>query len=143
MAALAAPRVTNPWGSLYASRAIPVADNVKIYPGALVVINASGYCEPATAAAAKIAAGAYRGTRILDNTVTGHAAAAFDVPVDMGTFKFDNKGGDLVTQAMVGAACYMEDDHTVRLTSTATSAAGKVHRLDADGVWVSVSLPLF
>lgn len=143
MAALAAPRSTPLWGQLYAQRAIPVADNVKIFPGALVVINASGYCEPATAAASKIAAGTYRGTKVLDNTVTGHAAAAFDVPVDMGTFKFINKAGDLVTQALVGAACYIEDDQTVRLTGTGSSAAGKVHRVDSDGVWVSVALPLF
>ncbi len=143
MAALSAPRSTQIWGPPHAQRAIPVADNVKIYPGALVVVNASGLCEPATAAASKIAAGCYRGTKVLDNTVSGHAASAFDVPVDMGTFKLANKAGDLVTPAMTGAACYIEDDQTVRLTATSSSAAGKVHRVDSDGVWVAVSLPLF
>jgi hypothetical protein len=116
---------------LVAQTGYQVADNVKIFPGALIVINASGYVEPATAAAAKIAAGRYSGTRVLDNTVTGHAAGAFLVPVDHGDFWWNNKGGDLVTQAMVGAACYIEDDNTVRLTATATSAAGKVVAIDS------------
>lgn len=145
MAALTAARSTLVWGTAYlASRAVPCADNVKFYPGCLVVVNASGLAEPATAAASKIAAGCYRGSKVLDNTVVGHAASAFLVPIDMGCFKWDNKGGDLCTQALVGAAVYIEDDHTVRLTSTSSSAAGKMHALDADGgVWVSTALPLF
>ncbi len=133
MTALAAPRNTIQMGTLGmpAQTAYLIADNVKIYPGALVVLNASGYLEPATAAAAKIAVGRYGGTRIMDNTVSGHAAGAFAVPVDHGDFWWNNKGGDLVTQAMVGAVCYIEDDNTVRLTATATSTAGKVVALDA------------
>jgi hypothetical protein len=133
MAGLAAPRNTVAYGALGLPAQTPylVADNVKIYPGALCVINASGYVEPATAAASKIAVGRYGGTRILDNTGTGHANGLFSVPIDHGDFYWDNKGGDLVTQAMTGAVCYIEDDHTVRLTSTSTSVAGKVVGLDA------------
>jgi hypothetical protein len=130
MAALTAPR-NSPRASTSpaAVRNYPIADNVKIYPGALVVLNSSGLAEPATAAASKIAVGRYEGSRTLDNTVAGHAASAFLVPVSAGDFWWDNKGGDLVTQAMAGAVCYVEDDHTVRLTSTGSSTAGKVVRV--------------
>jgi hypothetical protein len=133
MTALAAARSTIQVGSLGlpAQTAYLVADNVKIYPGALCALTTAGYVAPATAAASLVAVGRYGGTRILDNTVTGHAAGAFSVPIDHGDFWWNNKAADLVTQAMVGTVCYIEDDNTVRLTSTSTSAAGKVVAVDS------------
>jgi hypothetical protein len=128
MAALTAPRNTRRFGpdqSVPVLLSLLIADNVKIYPGALVVLNSSGYAEPATAAASKIAVGRCASNTILDNTVAGHAAGALNVPIDCGAFLWDNKAGDLLTQAQAGGPAWIEDDHTVRLTSTSSSCAGR------------------
>ena len=131
MAALSAPRNTARVGfGVPAQTAYLVADNVKIYPGALIVLS-SGYAAPATAAASLIAVGRYGGSKVLDNTGTGHAAGAFLVPVDHGDFWWANKSGDAAAQANVGAACYIENDQTVRMTDTSSSAAGKIVAIDA------------
>lgn len=136
------PQLVPPPGVHPSKISVPIADNVKIYPGTLVTITA-GYLTPATAAGSQIPCGraasdgnGVSGVTVYDNTGTGHAAGAFEVPVDQGVFKWDNKAGDLLTQAQVGLAAYAEDNHTVRLTSTGSSVVGKVVRVDSDGVWV-------
>lgn len=105
-----------------------------IYAGALVVVNASGYAEPATAAASKIAAGV--ALEEVDNSAGSDGDKS--VKVRRGVFKFANKGADAVDQAMLLSSCYIEDDATVRKTSASTSAAGKVISVESDGVFVQV-----
>ncbi len=145
MAALTAARNTARIGThgIPDAYAFPVADNVKIFPGAVIVLN-GGYAAPATVATGLIAAGVYRGTKILDNTVAGHAAGAFSVPVDCGAFWLDTgTAGDAIAQANVGADCYLSDDHTVNLTNgTGTrSRAGKIAGVDATlGTLVQIGL---
>ncbi len=54
--------------------------------------------------------------------------------VRQGIYAMDNKGADPVVLADVGSTCYVEDDHTVRHTSSGSVAAGKVMGLTEDGL---------
>lgn len=115
------------------TRHLKVAASTIIYQGSLVALDASGFAIPAAGSTGLQVAG--RAEETVDNS-TG-SAGDLSVDVTQGVHKWGNKGGDLVTQALVGRDCYMEDDQTVRLTATASSSAGKVEEIDADGgVWV-------
>ncbi|MGE4296943.1 MAG: hypothetical protein AB7E47_02845 [Desulfovibrionaceae bacterium] len=113
----------------------PVAADAKIYAGALVVANATGYAEPGSTATTLTYLG--RAEEQVDNT--DGADGAKSVLVRRGkAFKFLNSGTDAVTQASLGKACYIVDDQTVAATSgTSTrSQAGIVLGVESDGVWV-------
>lgn len=114
---------------------VPVATNVKIYAGALVAANATGFAAPGAVATTLTYLG--RAEEYVDNT--GGADGAKKVLVRLNkAFKFKNAAADLVTQADLGKTCYIVDDETVAKTSgTSTrSAAGKVVGVESDGVWV-------
>lgn len=114
---------------------VPVATNVKIYAGALVVANATGYVTPGAVATTLTYLG--RSEEYVDNT--GGADAAKKVLVRRNkAFKFKNAAADLVTQADLGKTCYIVDDETVAKTNgtNTRSAAGKVVGVETDGVWV-------
>lgn len=134
MAALTAERATTERsGELY-SRG--VATNVKIYGGAIVMLNASGYATPGATATGQIADGV--ATATVDNT--GGADALKSVTVSKGIFKFANSAAaDLITIAEVGDSCYIVDDQTVAKTDgTGTrSVAGKIMAVESDGVFVN------
>ena len=131
MAALTASRNTPRVGDgLPRQSAYKIADNVKIYPGAMVMLS-GGYAAPAVAGAGVVVVGRYAGSTVADNTGTGHAAGLFKVPVDHGDFWWGNKAGDLVAITDVGTACYIGDDQTVGITSTTNSAVGKVQDVDS------------
>ncbi|MEI7614096.1 MAG: hypothetical protein WCK63_14435 [Betaproteobacteria bacterium] len=113
----------------------PVAANVKIFAGALVAANATGYAAPGSAATTLTYLG--RAESQVDNT--GGADGAKIIMVRRGkAFKFANAAADLVTQAELGKTCYIVDDQTVAKTNgtNTRSAAGKVVGVDSDGVWV-------
>lgn len=115
-----------------------VATGVLIYAGALVAINANGFATPgATATTLK---GFGRAEEQVDNS----DGADGDVTVKVGReiYRFDNSaGGDEITLSDVGSDCYIVDDETVALTdgTGARSVAGKIHDVDALGVWVKFS----
>jgi hypothetical protein len=114
---------------------VPVAANVKIYAGALVAANATGYATPGATATTLTYLG--RAEEMIDNT--GGADGAKSVLVRRKrAFKFKNSGTDAVTQAELGKVCYIVDDETVAKTNgTSTrSAAGTVVGVESDGVWV-------
>ena len=113
----------------------PVAAAKKIYAGALVVLNATGYAEPGSTATTLIAAG--RAEAQVDNS--SGADGALTITVRRGVFRFSNHA-DAVTRTEIGKSCYIVDDQTVAKTSgTSTrSVAGKVIDLDGSGVWVEV-----
>lgn len=116
-----------------------VATNVKIYAGAIVMLNATGYATPGATATGQICVG--RAGEQVDNT--GGADNAVSVTVTTGVFKFKNSAaGDLIGIANIGDDCYIVDDETVAATNgTATrSVAGKVVGVDSDGVWVRMGL---
>lgn len=143
MAALAQNRDTKQKGRLpvHEFNSFPVKAGVKIFKGALVVLNA-GFLAPATTALNLIAVG--RAEEFIDNTgsgVNGQDASGnpLECPVSHGSFLWENSAaGDLIAQTEVLKAVYLVDDHTVAKTdATGTrSIAGKVTRVDAAGVWV-------
>lgn len=111
----------------------PVAAGVKIFQGSLVVM-ASGYAQPATAATGLVGDG--RAKETVDN-LGGAAGAAF-VATERGCFRFANAGD--VTLAHVGLPAYAVDDQTVSASSNSStrSQAGVIDDVDAQGVWVNI-----
>jgi hypothetical protein len=115
--------------------AIPAKANVKINQGAFVVFDA-GVAAPGRTAVGLIAAGKAT-DKTYDNT--GGALGAIIVKVERGTFRWANSSaGDLITQADVGADCFIVDDQTVAKTNggATRSRAGKILAVEAAGVWV-------
>ena len=114
---------------------VPVAASAKIYAGALVVANASGFAAPGSVATTLTYLG--RAEESVDNT--GGADGAKTVQVRRKkAFKWLNHGADALVQADLGKTVYIVDDQTVAKTNgTSTrSAGGKMVQLEADGVWV-------
>lgn len=114
---------------------VPQATNTKIYAGALVAANATGYATPGAVATTLTYLG--RAEEASDNTGGANGAKTVLVRRKQ-AFKFKNHAADLVTLAELGKTCYIVDDETVAKTNgTSTrSAAGKVVGIDTDGVWV-------
>ena len=111
----------------------PVATNTTIYQGGMVALNSSGYAK-AAAAGDTVVVGVAEKT-----VVNAGADAAVSIAVRRGVFKFANKAGDLVTQADVaGKVAYVENDQTVRHTSTSSILAGVPKVIETDGVWVEI-----
>jgi hypothetical protein len=110
----------------------PVEAIAVIYKGALVVVNADGYLEPATSATGKFAAG--KAQEAVDNT--GGADGDKTCVVRWGVHKWENSGSNTVVQADLYDLCYAEDDQTVGNDATGRSAAGRIVELESDGVWV-------
>lgn len=119
---------------------IPVAAGVKIFIGAGVVRNSSGYAAPASSATGLISAGV--SNDYVDNT-TG-ADGAQNVLVEPGIWTFNNSAStDLITIAEVGDQCYWVDDQTVAKTNGGgtRSPAGNIEHVESNGlVWVRTGL---
>ena len=118
--------------------------STKIYPGALVVINA-GYAAPGSAATGLIAAGVADPDPLLPvSDSTGLSDGDISCRVLQGVFAFDNSTStDEIAQTEVGRNCYIVDDHTVAKTSggSARSVAGVVVAIDPiDGVYVAIAM---
>jgi hypothetical protein len=130
MAALAKDRIT-PERDLR-DIGYPVGAGVKIFAGALVLINGTGFAQPATTAAALGIAGVAR--EFMDNT--GGADGAKVVTVRQGAFRFVN--GDAIAQADVGKVAYAVDDQTVSKGAAGKSPVGVIVEVEAGGVWVAI-----
>mgnify|MGYP001766677297 CR=1 FL=1 len=133
MAALSAPRNTVERSGVL--REPPVKGSTTIYQGALVAIDSTGYLVPAATATTLKVIG--RAEQTVDNSAG--ADGALRCRVTSGIFRWDNSASsDAIALSDVGADCYAVDDHTVAKTSgTSTrSVAGKIHDVDASGVWV-------
>jgi hypothetical protein len=134
MTALSKARDTRRIGydAVIPSNVVKMATGVTIYQGGMVAVNATGFAVPA-------APGSTRVIGVAEETKTNAGAdGAATVRIRRGAFKFANKAGDLVTQALLGASCYVEDDQTVRLTATGSIVAGKVLGVESDGVSVEI-----
>ncbi len=134
MSALTADRNTPRRDGLELS--LGVAATTKIYGGSIVCRNASGYAVPGSTATTLKALG------IAQELVDNSAGAAGDksIRVRKGTYRFGNSAStDAITDADIGNDCYIVDDQTVAKTdgTSTRSVAGKVHDVDADGVWVT------
>jgi hypothetical protein len=85
----------------------PVAANGKIYSGSLVCANSTGYATPA----ADTAGLKFLGVAVEQVDNNGGAAGAKKVRIRrVGVFEFDALS---ISQAMVGNAMYVCDDHTI------------------------------
>ncbi|MCU0905547.1 MAG: hypothetical protein MUE83_17025 [Tabrizicola sp.] len=96
--------------------------------------NAAGFLTKGATATGCVGVG--RAEKTVDNT---GAAGAAVVEYRTGSFLFANSGGgDLITIADIGKACFIVDDQTVAKTdATATrSRAGIVDGIEGTGVWV-------
>lgn len=113
----------------------PVASAAKIFAGALVAINATGFAVRGSTATTIKGAGV--ALHRADNT----NGADGDIRVEVSKLpaRFGNSAStDAITLADIGADCYIVDDQTVAKTngSNTRSRAGKIFDVDADGVWV-------
>jgi len=116
---------------------LPAAAAKKFYAGSLVARDSSGNATPGAVSTTILGVGRCRET--VDNTAG--SAGAVSVPIEKGIFRFANStAGDLIATADIGNNCYIVDDQTVAKTNgTSTrSVAGKIHDVDAQGVWVDL-----
>lgn len=112
-----------------------VGASTKIYAGAILMRNATGYIVEGQTATGLVGVG--RAEEQVDNS--SGADGALNVNFRPGNFRFANSASaDLIAIADIGAKCYAVDDQTVAKTSgTSTrSVAGIVADVDAQGVWV-------
>lgn len=111
----------------------PVAANVRIFAGSLVVATATGFAAPGSTALGLSYLG--RAEASVDNR--GGAAGAAQVEIRHGkAFLWTNDGS--ITQAHLFKSAYIIDDETVAAADAGgiRSAAGRIVGIDADGVWV-------
>lgn len=138
MTALAVDRTTPRRGesALAELFSLPVAASTKIYQGALVGINESGYAVAGASMDDRTRA-IGRAEAQADNS--SGAAGDINVSVRRGVFKFVNSSSnDALSAADVGQECFIVDDQTVARTNIAglRGVAGLVIGVDTDGVWV-------
>jgi hypothetical protein len=126
-------------GKLYR---LPVAGLVKIFGGAVVVLNSDGYAEPATTGTSLRPIGIAEPTGIVDNT-EGDDGDLY-VEVRSGIWGLQNSaGGDEITVTDIGATVYLVDDQTVAKTTGGgtRSAAGAVRMIEGSLVYVELGIP--
>lgn len=112
-----------------------VAASTKIFAGAMLMRNATGYVVKGQTATGLVGIG--RAEEQVDNS----AGADGDLTVTYrpGPYRYANSAGaDEITIADIGNKAYAVDDQTVAKTDgTATrSPAGIIDDVDANGVWV-------
>jgi hypothetical protein len=114
----------------------PVAGNIKIYSGSLMCANSTGYAVPA----ADTAGLKFVGVALEQADNTGGANGAKTVRLRRtGVFEFDAAS---ITQAMVGTAMYIVDDHTMDDASGPTNdiRIGVLVKYVADTIgWVDIT----
>jgi hypothetical protein len=126
-------------GSMVESLSIPVAASTTIYKGTIVAINSAGNAIPAL--------GTTFGLRVIgrasataDNA--SGAAAAINVDVERGCFRWNNSAGTgaITAAADIGKPAFCVDDNTVsRIDSGIRSRVGIVVDVDSSGVWVDTT----
>lgn len=107
--------------------------SMAVFAGALLMRNASGHLVKGATAT-----GCYGVGRAEERGVSTTAGVT-PCRYKPGIFRFANSAAaDLITEADIGAACYIVDDQTVAKTSgtNTRSPAGAVESVDAQGVWV-------
>lgn len=110
-----------------------IEDAVKIYQGGMVAVDYAGEVKPAADTLGQKVIGV--AGESVDNTDDGEVLA----PPRTGIYGLNNSSTNPVTAAMIGKPCYVEDDNTVAADSTNLVAAGLVHDVDDDGVFVDFS----
>ena len=113
----------------------PMAAGVKIFAGALVVLD-SGLATPGRTDSDLVAVG--RAEEIKDNStgVDGEQT----VKVFRGVFRFENDLNDTVDRSHIGGQAYIVDDQTVASNNDGgnRSPAGIIRDVDGNGVWIEI-----
>lgn len=137
MAALTAERDTTEIMGGARFLVLPVKGGATIYQGSIVALDADGFAVPGQKAEGLTAAG-----RAEESVTNGGADGETTVKVSRGVFIYENTadGANKVTAAHVLKPCYMKDDQTVTALATGASAAGRVIRVDDEGVAVEIGL---
>lgn len=112
---------------------LPVKANTTIYQGSIVALDATGMAVPGSKAAGLTAAG--RAEETVKNTGADGDAT---IRVKRGVFVYGNSATNPVTAAELLKECYLEDDCTVSSSADGSSVAGKVIRVDPDGIAVEI-----
>ncbi len=106
--------------------------------GILAIESTTGRLVPGATATTLIAVG----IKGKDDQLS--VAADEDIEAESGIFKLANSAGDAIAATSEGQDCFIEDDQTVAATDggTTKSRAGKIVKVDTDGVWVQIALGL-
>ncbi|WP_420555186.1 hypothetical protein [Neptuniibacter marinus] len=114
------------------SHSDPVAAGKNIFSGALVVLNATDYAEPATAATGLRVRGVAIHPSNNSNGVNGDGT----IVTNTGAHLFKNAGD--IDRSDIGSTAYITDDQTVTADSTDSSAVGRIEDVETNGVWVFI-----
>lgn len=112
---------------------VPVAANVQVFAGAIVVANATRFAVGGSTATGLTYLG--RAEEYVDNRNGADGAKVVRVR-RLNAFKWANDGS--VTQAHLMKPAYIVDDQTVAATdgTETRSPAGRIIGVEPDGVWV-------
>lgn len=130
--ALTADRVTPAISGDRPAASFPVLDTEVIYVGGIVAVDYTGEAQMASDTLGLRVLG-IAGERV-DNTDDGEYLKV----VERGIRLLANSSTSPVVRNMVGRPCYVEDDNTVAGLTTYFVAAGIVHDVTTDGVWVDM-----
>lgn len=113
----------------------PMAAAVKIYAGAIVMLNAAGEAVPGTTATGLTP----RGVAQTQEDNSAGIAGEKIIGSRNGCHRFVNDGS--ITRADIGAAAYVVDDETVANSDGGgtRSALGAIVDVEAVGVWVDIA----
>lgn len=114
------------------SHSDPVAAAAVIFSGALVVLNATHFAEPATAATGL----RVRGVATHPSNNSTGADGNGTIETKTGAHFFKNAGD--VDRSHIGSIAYISDDQTVTAASTGSSAVGRIEDVETNGVWVFI-----
>lgn len=111
-----------------------------IYIGDIIALDGTLKAVPASDAAGLKVLGVAREEVV--NTA-GQVAYGTKIQAYKGIYLFDNSASAALTRADIGANALIEDAQTVAKTSTNSIAAGKVHDVTSEGVFVYVNPEIF
>lgn len=129
MTALSNTRLHTSKGGNRFSNTAEIGASVYIYQGAMVGINAAGYCVPVTAATGLKSVGVAQ--YAFDNSSGANGAA--DMVIEYGQFVCVNDDTNVLDRTHRGTLAYGEDDQTVGDDATGKSPVGVLVGFDADG----------
>lgn len=109
----------------------PVYQSTKLYAGALVALNSTGYAIAGTTTAGLLCVGRCEAT--VDNS--SGSSGDKTVTVKRGCFRYGNY--DAIAATDVGKPAMMYSDSEVALNS-GSSVAGTIEKVDSSGVWVDI-----
>lgn len=112
----------------------PVKADAVIHPGAIIVLDSTGYAKPAITATGLIPVGIARES--VD--ATGLSSGDVSVEVEVKIAACANLGADAVTFTEIGKLVYLVDDQTVAKTSATNtrSVAGTARKIEGGQVFV-------